>query len=209
MKKNFLNIALIGVLAIWFAGCLEIKQPTPQEIVAGSMDKQITQTVIDNLKDKKYKIQYNTNRIVIEQYISGELGSTTGSPNEAVSVYLSKYDSSSDQISDTYIKMAKERGNTVKLYKNSVNLAIAGIMPMPFEVKNRISRTDIDNAFVEYDKNNRAVSALIRVHTMAKSLGYTHYRHSILVFDNLARTMEAKIQNNVFDNGYITTINSK
>ena len=209
MKKNLLNAALASVLAIGLTGCLEIKKLTPQEIVAGSKDKQIAQAVIDNLKDKKYSINYNINRIIISQNISTETGSMSHSPDEAVSTYLSKYDSSTDQIANTYITMAKERGNTVKLYKNSVNLAIAEIMPMPWEVKNRISKANIDNTLVEYDKNNRSVSALIRVHTMSKSLGYIHDRFSMIVFDNLARTMETTIQNSVFDNGYITTLGTK
>lgn len=31
----------------------------------------------------------------------------------------------------------------------------------------------------------------------------------MVVFDNFARTMETNIQNSVFDNGYITTLDTK
>ena len=195
-----------SALLISFTACEMPKPPTPQEIVSRSADGHITKAIMDNIKDKKYTVDYNSNRIIIKQYISGELGSMSGSAREAISRYNSSYDSSNDKIAQTYIEMAKNRGSTIKMYKQGMNLKIASIMPMNWDINNEPSYGNLDNALVEYDKNNRIKSTLIRVHTVSKYIGWIQYRFSMIMYGNLANKLESKIGNNTFDNMYITTM---
>ena len=47
----------------------------------------------------------------------------------------------------------------------------------------------------------------MRAHAFPKSLGVLDYRYSIIAFGNIARQIESTVKNNVFTEGYITTIN--
>jgi len=208
MKNSLVLVLLLTSIVIDLMGeCIEPPSPlTPLETVNGSADSHITKSIMDNITDKKYKINYMSNRVVIKQYISGELGSISNSAGEAISNYRLSYDASTDKIAQTYSAIAKKRGHIVKIYKQNMNLKIAKIVPMTLEINSEPSYMNLDNALVEYDKNNRIKSALIRVHTISNYVGWIQYRYSMIVYGNLARIIESKIGKDTFNNLYITTM---
>ncbi len=205
--RDLAKVVCFSLVTLFVTGCALPQPKTPEQIVQASSYPEVTKNVMENLKDKKYSIDYMENRVVIQQYISGEKGSTDQSIDAAISAYTAKYDASNDQISTVFIDTAKQKGNIVKMYKKSVNLALVRVTPMPWDITNYPSKGDIDVAFIEYDKNNRIVSVLIRAHAFPKTLGVLDYRYSIIAFGNLARGIESTVNNNVFTEGYITTIN--
>ena len=205
--RNLIKSMYFLSIVLFLAGCALPQPKTPEQIVQASLYPEATKNVMEKLKDKKYSVDYIENRIVIQQYISGEKGGTDQSIDVAISAYNLRYDASNDEISAVFIESAKQRGNIVKMYKKSVNLALVKVMPMPWDITNYPSRGDIDVAFVEYDKNNRIASVLVRAHAFPKSLGVLDYRYSIIAFGDIARQIESTVKNNVFTEGYITTIN--
>lgn len=205
--RNLIKSMYFLLVILFLAGCALPQPKTPEQIVQASLYAGATKNVMEKLKDKKYSVDYIENRIVIQQYISGEKGGTDQSIDVAISAYNSRYDASNDEISAVFIESAKQRGSIVKMYKKSVNLALVKVIPMPWDITNYPSRGDIDVAFVEYDKNNRIASVLVRAHAFPKSLGVLDYRYSIIAFGNIARQIESTVKNNVFTEGYITTIN--
>ncbi len=205
--RNLIKSMYFLSIVLFLAGCALPQPKTPEQIVQASLYPEATKNVMEKLKDKKYSVDYIENRIVIQQYISGEKGGTDQSIDVAISAYNLRYDASNDEISAVFIESAKQRGNIVKMYKKSVNLALVKVMPMPWDITNYPSRGDIDVAFVEYDKSNRIASVLVRAHAFPKSLGVLDYRYSIIAFGNIARQIESTVKNNVFTEGYITTIN--
>jgi len=208
MKNSLgLMLLLISIVIELMGECIEPPSPlTPLETLNGSADSYITKSIMDNIIDKKYKINYMPDMVVIKQYISGELGSMSNSAREAVSNYSLSYDASTDKIAQTYSALAKKRGHTVKIYKQNMNLKIAKIMPMTLEINNEPSYMNLDKALVEYEKNNRIKSALIRVHTISNYVGWIQYRYTIIIYGSLARIIESKIGNDTFSNLYITTM---
>lgn len=204
--RGLVKSVCFSLVALFVTGCALPQPKTPEQIVQASSYPGVTKNAMEKLKDKKYSIDYIENRIVIQQYISGEKGSTDQSIDTAINAYNSKYDASDDEISAVFIESAKQRGNMVKMYKKSVNLALVKVTPMPWDITNYPSKGDIDVAFVEYDKNNRISSVLLRAHAFPKTLGVLDYRYSIIAFGNIAREIESTVNNNVFTEGYITTI---
>ena len=60
---------------------------------------------------------------------------------------------------------------------------------------------------IEYDKNGRIVSAMIRGHAFAKNfVNYDHYEMAYIYFGATARRVENSIDNRAFEAGYITTL---
>lgn len=210
MIKTIIKTASIGAITLLLTGCVQMPQPkTPEQIVQESSYQEVTRNVISKIVDKKYSKSYFQNAVVIEQYISGEKGQVDGSINEARNEYLNRYDSSNDEISKVFIESAKQRGNTVKMYKSSVNTEIIKYIPssiLPYRVNGNPMSANDDNAFVEYNQDNRIVSVLVRLHTYPKSLGTMHYRYSIIAYGTILRQIESSVGNNVLENGYITTI---
>lgn len=197
MKNVLVLVVFLVSIVIELSGCREPADPlTAQERLNNSADAFITKAVMDSITEERYKIDYRSNIILIKQYISEELGSISSSLKEVILSYGSLYDASTDKIARTYIAMAKERGHLVKTYKPSMNLKIIKVVPITLDINNKSSYTNLDKALVEYDKNNRIKSVLIRVHTISKYVGWMHYRYSIVMYGDLARIIESKIENN-------------
>ena len=185
MKRNYL-LSLIMIISIGFlfSGCLKPK--TPEQIIQGSSDKLLTKNIMKFLKDKKYSISYYPNFIKIDQYISGEKGHTDPDEFVAMQEYLKNYDSSNDEISKIFLETAKQRNNTVRTYKNFLNSKIAKRYFSSYDIKYKKLYSDLDIAFIEYDKNNRIKTILVRGHAFEDGLGTTHDRYSMFIFGNQA-----------------------
>lgn len=205
---NYLNKIILFLLVFIFCGCFAVK--TPEQIISESGYKEITRNFLNmpTIKTKDRSVDYYSNMIVITDYISGLKGSVDPNLNSAISQYLNKFNSSKDDIAQEYIQNAKENGNTVKMYKTEVNLALAKLLPMSWEFKNfPYKKADLDVAFIEFDKSNNIISVLVRVHYYGDSFGITSFRESLIAFSNLANFIESRIENFTLQNGLIKEIN--
>lgn len=210
MKK----VMLVGVfVASLFSGCV---MPDPQQLLAQSTDKQMAQAFLGSDRVSKYEeidsYSSTPDIIVLENYISEEKGHIDVNIADAVNEYSSSFDSSTDPVAQRYMKVAKSRGSIVKMYKTSVNAAIAKVVPNSNYMNNSpYRRYDLDPAFIEYDKDGKIKSFLIRKHVfrsvrMFGGIRWMHYRYSQIVYGNRTRVIEINIGNDVLENGYIRTL---
>jgi len=204
MKNNILKLILVIAIGVLFTGCLEPK--TPAYILQHSSDKLLTKNIMNSLKDKKYSIKYLNDFIEIDQYISEEKGHTDPNEFDAIREYLYNYDSSNDEISKVFLQTARERNNTVRTYKNKLNSKIAKRYFSSYDRQYKKLYSDLDIAFIEYDKNNRIKTVLVRGHAFEDTLGTSHDRYSMLIFGREAKRIESTISNYDFANNLLSTI---
>jgi hypothetical protein len=154
-------------------------------------------------------VDYEPSYIKIEDDISDQVGTMTGNVAQAINIYMNRY-SNLDYIAKLYIKLANQRGDTVKMYKTFVNAKIARILPVyGTDYQGVPVRFNLDDCFIEYNKNGLIVSALVRTHFFYHSIGWLHYRDNFIVFGRLARLIENRIPNGVLQEGYITSFKPK
>ena len=77
-------------------------------------------------------------------------------------------------------------------------------LPKTWELANLDSAYNLDNAFIEYDKDGRMVAVLARMHYYGRSLGYSNTRISFVGFKYWARQVENQVGNAYLTNGFIT-----
>ncbi len=203
---NLLIVAIMGLSLM--NGCGEPQ--TPEQLVAQSSDKAMMRAFSKPgiLGKSEYLQSYSPSDLI---RMRTSIGNSHYGMGNARGSYASKYDSSRDKIAQEYIKVAKSRGNTVKLYKNSINNQIAPKIVHPFLENGNsavMPRYDLDPALIEFDKNGRIVSILVRRHYFT-SIGngfVAQDRDTIVILGNTARKMEMSIGNNALDNGYIATL---
>jgi len=203
---NLLIVAIMGLSLM--NGCGEPQ--TPEQLVAKSSDKAMMRAFSKPgiLGKSEYLQGYSPSDLIRIRTSIGNSHYGIGSARES---YSSKYDSSRDKIAREYIKVAKARGNTVKLYKNFINNQIAPKIVHPFLENGNssvIPKYDLDPALIEFDKNGRIISILVRRHYFTP-IGHgfvAQQRDSIIVLGNTARKMEMSISNNTLNNGYIATL---
>ena len=85
--RNLIKSMYFLLIVLFLAGCALPQPKTPEQIVQASLYPEATKNVMEKLKDKKYSVDYIENRIVIQQYISGEKGGTDQSIDVAISAY--------------------------------------------------------------------------------------------------------------------------
>lgn len=210
MKK----FMLVGIfIASLFSGCV---MPDPEQLLAQSTDRQMAQAFLGSTKVSKYErinsFASTPDMVVMENYISDEKGHIDIDIADAVNEYSSSFDSSTDLIAQRYIKVAKSRGSMVKMYKTSVNTAISRVIPNSNKMNNSpYRRYDLDPAFIEFDKDGKIKSILIRKHVFSSvrmfgGIRWLHHRDSQIIYGNKIRTIEINIGNDVLENGYIRTL---
>lgn len=212
MKKLQLltmSILILGALS----GCLQA--PTPTKLIEQSSDKQMMSAFAKEgvLSKNEWleKFFIDADNIYIKNFISGTKGHGDVGVKNAIDEYANLFDSSKDEIATLYIATAKSRGNTVKMYKTFVNADIGKMTPHLYEIRQSpIWRFNLDPAFIEFDKNGRIVSTLIRKHGFKPNSlvedGYLQYRSSQIVLGKEARYIEERLGNDVLANGYILTL---
>ena len=199
---KFINIILFILGISLLSGCME--PPKPEELIAKTNDKYMMKTMVKYIKWGSR----NPDMIVREVYISQLQGHTNFSISAALDEYRSKFDIMSEDMTRDYIKVAKSRGNIVKLYKNSVNKAISKVTPKGFYLDRGYdwSYYDLDPALIEYNKKGVIISVLLQKHKISK-LGrmknFLHYRYSEIISGNLAKKLEYVIGNDTLSNGFI------
>jgi len=202
--KTITKVLLTGLAALALTACG--KPRTPEQMIASSADKQMMSTFIKN--DSKLKKEYlSKNRYNIN--LRNNIETVPFSLGRHIGSYSSKYDASRDTIARLYIKTAKARGNKVKLYKTSVNNAIARLAPQGSYADISLKRYDLDPALLEFDKQGRIKSALVRRHYfpyLHNKSARAHDRDSIVLIGETIKQIEMRIGNNILANGYITTL---
>ena len=204
MKKWFkLFIASVAIIGL-VNGCVEPK--TPEQMIASSADKKMMSAFVKNKSKLKGEYlsgnSYNIN-------LRNNIETVPFSLNRHIGSYASKYDASRDTIARLYIKTAKSRGNKVKLYKTSVNSAMARLAPQGSYASISLKRYDLDPALIEFDKNGRIKSALVRRHYfpyLHNKSARAHDRDSIILIGETIRQIEMVVGNATLANGYITTL---
>jgi hypothetical protein len=208
--NKWYKLLIASVMALSLMnGCAEPK--TPAQLVAQSSDKEMMKAFskLEVLEDSEFLSEYSPADIIRIRMPS--VGNVHPSMATALSRYSSKYNSSTDKKARAYVKVAKARGNTVKLYKNFINNKIASKIVHPFMERGSKHKTPIynlDPALIEFDKNGRIISILVRRHYITP---FTHGvvsqdRDTIVILGNTASKMEMSIDNNTLNNGYITTL---
>lgn len=93
------------------------------------------------------------------------------------------YDSENDALAKEYIKMAKDRGNNIKLFKPAFTGRVNSIFKqyiMP--LKQSEEWYSVDVTLVEFDSNSRPVSILVRAHQAQTSIGVASYMYPAIYF---------------------------
>lgn len=199
MKK----IVLLGLVLALFSGCSVLEPMTPQQIISQSQNPKITENML-SLDNKKYNVRFYQTEIIVKQDISKEKGFLDSSPNVSRNYYLNKYDSSSDEIANLFVKTAKEKGNKVKMYKSALNQQIERMKNFSSIKFDYPYSNDLDNILIEYDSQNKISSVLLRFHVHAKYMGYIHERYSVIVFDPaFNRQIESQVNNRYFSETFI------
>jgi hypothetical protein len=205
MKKIVTSLGFL-LSFLLLVGCAEPMKPEQQ--IAQSKDKQMMKAFLKPgiLSEKEELYKYRSPDKIL---FRNELQTVVSGTSRATSSYLSNYDSSRDKIASIYIKTAKARGHIVKMYKNFVNAKIAKLVRPGVYSDISIKKFDLDPCFIEFDKNGRVVSALVRRHYFVSINNrglYSHDRDSIILFGKYARLIERLISNDDLANGYITTL---
>jgi hypothetical protein len=203
MKK--LLLLLISLFIV--TGCFTPQ--TPEMRVAQSKDKAMTAEFSKNLPKNEDQNQFiaKPDQIILNHYIDKEVG-TGSSVDEQIHKYLDYTDSSRDQIAKRYIKVAKKRGNTVKMYNSRVNEFLSRKTPMTAILTYRgVKRYNVDNAFIEFDKSGRIVSLMLRKHVYPR-IGsmVSNYRITHILFGKWSRFAQMKLGNDMLNDGYISTM---
>jgi len=205
MKNWGKFITVITVLGL-MSGCVE--PLTPQQVIAKSADKQMASTFLKKgILPKKEKLYDWSPSDIIQTRRA--LQTVTSDISDAIRSYNSKYDSSTDTIARLFIKTARARGNKVKLYKNSVNNAIAPFVPAGSYANISIKKFNLDPAFIEFDKSGRVVSILVRRHYFPSINNrglYSHDRDSLILLGKFAKKIEMLVGNETLSNGYVSTL---
>lgn len=197
---------LIGLVAVMiaFSGC--VQPQTPEMKIAQSQYKAMTKAFLAKLP--KYEELYRTksDQIVLKYYVDQSMGSNTPGVRAGINRYVAHFDSSTDHVAKRYIKVAKKRGHKVKMYNANVNRVIARMTPKPFYYRG-VWRSNLDNAFIEFNKQGRIVSVLVRKH-LYNTMGFitSDYRSSQILFGRWARILESRLNNSLLNNGYIATM---
>ena len=209
MKLEFgMKIVIALAIAVLASGCMEA--PKPEAHIAKSSDKYMMKSMI---KYVKWGTR-NPDIIVKKVYISGLKGHIDRSVQSAYNEYGSKFDIMSENMTKDYIKAAKQRGSTVKLYKNSVSHALAKATPRSFSIERGYDgyNYSLDPALIEYSKNGKIISVMLQKHKvssmnmMSGGKGFLHYRYSEIITGKSASKLEYSIGNDILSNGFIRKI---
>lgn len=146
-----------------FFGSL-FKEPTLEEILKSSSDKEMTKSFFD-LQKSNSKLRFS----FIKNKISSE---TTIVPFDSAAMFhearnlCAKIDSSNDEIAKNYKQTILTRGNYYDVYTGAVNSSILatiqGGLPSVNSYNDEFYKYDFDNAIVEYSQDGTMLSALVR-----------------------------------------------
>ncbi|MCK4742911.1 MAG: hypothetical protein KAT25_03750 [Sulfuriflexus sp.] len=150
---------------------------------------------------RKYNVNVVSNAIslVREEFKGGDLVELTSKDLLT--------DTSKDDIATLYIKTAKARGNTIKLYKPAINSKIIRTFRRSVSRRTKVTKTDLSHALIEYDANNRIISALVRINQYDQPIvSWGSIFTSQLFLGSAARIIENKISNRLLDDNYLATM---
>lgn len=126
-------------------------------------------------------------------------------------------DSSNDEVAQRYREIAQARGNGVHLHKATLNSAIVNLInplvPGGDVWIRKAKRDDLDAALLEFTKDGRITSALVRIVTIAEKRGNLldpfpkayAFEDVHIVTGPYARRIEHRIGNRQLEDTYLTT----
>ncbi len=184
MKKVVISVIGAFFIANSFVGCaggpyrggsiipspeetLKMMMPTKSksEVINSSNDKAMTEAFLNGFKTgRDTSIEYHTSDIAIDKLLYQT--DSFIKLSKAENFYKSKSSSFlNDDVATLYKKVVTSRGNHYKVYKGAMNLkilqSIYGSLKRRDDTK--LYGYGLDYAIIEFDKNNKMVSALARV----------------------------------------------
>jgi len=221
IKNTVLGLSL-ATATIMFSGCEAVKQinsalgiaNTPQEYIQKSSDKYLAQ--------------------IFSQYFDGKNNiRTSGNPKEIIGLQakiinfneMVKQRDGYDQIErrfeqDEIVKVYQDaiinRGNSYKVYKNYLNKELLKALlnaKGEFKTQDKIAKYAYDwtPCIVEYDKNEKIVSAMVRYQEIA--VAYNNFSDPyapiqvesqiLIVTDYKARSLQNRVSNRLFEDNLL------
>ena len=202
-KQSTITLFAI-ILSLLMPGCKslgEIVHQRNQNKVDNNEDVVMAKAFYPSPFGRKYNVNVVSNGVslVREQFIGGDLVKLTS--RDLLT------DTSKDDIATLYIKTAKARGNTVKLYKPTINSKIIRTFRRSISRRTKVTKTDLSHALIEYDANNRIISALVRINQYDQPIvSWGSIFTSQLILGSAARIIENKISNRLLDDNYLATM---
>ena len=209
MKKitTMFRVSLALVLIINLTGCLTVPTLADRKAsIATAQDPEMSSAIFSAAETdptfRPISSNFTGEWINVRQYIK----TTSSSLSGALSEYGEK-DSSKDAFADAYIKTAKGRGNTVRLYNYSINQKVRSLYKIDRPLPNGTNVTNIDNALAEYDKNNRLVTIMVRSHMFSPPLGlFSNQNYTTVYTGQKAARIESTISSKDFSENLITEL---
>lgn len=128
---------------------------------------------------------------------------------EAETRYLQEV-AKADPVLDTYLHTATKRGSTVAVYKGLLNPKLFATSGTPDYWPHYRKMTKEDQAYIEFDKNGRMRSALIRRAAFSHgSLGIGIYREQLVLVGQSIRSVENRVSNHDLDTALLRTIGER
>lgn len=164
------------------------------------------QLATPSLKLSKYLVlEISPSAIFFNRY--GGATDTLAAAQNKMASYASTADR--DEFAQQFISVAKSRGNTVKLYKNSMSGTLNRLFRNPAVEPgpDRIAFLGSDPALVEWSPSGRIVSFLTRAHQAKTTIGTGTWQYAMLYAgEPNASQIENNIRNSVFADNEIRAL---
>lgn len=118
-----------------------------------------------------------------------------------------RYDAESDVISAEFIKMAKDRGSEVRVYRPAMMQTVNRLFAQPFKPFEKTRQWYAsDVLLVEFDQMNRPLSLIARSHQAITLMGVSSFQFAQIIAGPFnMRHFENNISANALENAYLRT----
>lgn len=195
LRDRFFGVAAIVLAGAILVACGGI--PTYEERVSADAKSFRDQQLLSYYFPSDPPRQYGKLSIHPEtlEFVKSITTKTNASSHTKAIAYYSTQDFSGDSIAIRYQNMARERGNTVRVYKTAVNQEIAKMLPPPDRASIGLTHTDIDQAMIEFDSKGRMQSALYRIPVTALNISsYFCEQYTRIIVGTPLRTVENRLR---------------
>jgi len=204
--KQLLKLGMVSLIAFQLSACIPTKEERlaqNKSIARASDDPALSHALLAFAKNhKKYKAELHKQLVTIGIYnnlYENQISS-------AINSYQQK-DSTKDAVAKTYIVTAKKRGHRVAMYNAAINKMILSIFNQGRPLRGEVYQYALDNALIEYDKNSRMVSVLVRLNSFMIPIGNVlHEQNSRFYLSGLARMIESKISRKTLQDNFIADL---
>lgn len=202
MIKKF-KLALVLLAALFAgAGCVTLQEQYKSRVEKAS-DRQMYSAFYPSPFGEKseYDISvYDETIRVTRRFATVEMVGEAERRYQAIA-------SDKDPVLDVYLGVAGKRGSIVKAYKGILNqrlFAMQGVIDFWPEYR-KMSKED--NAYLEFDKNGKLKSALIRRAAFSSgSLGVGVHSENFVLTGGVIRSIENRISNREFEDAFLREV---